>query len=170
MEQVIQFLESYWGVSVVGGITVGGIITFAVVQIGVLRKDKKKNALIDASLAVAEAAIARNHEEELKNAQLLAQNEYMQKVIALTFKSVSYLTAGSKLPTADKLELQEDFVLLKDESRILVEKLLMDVVVDLAEGDTIQEALKENASEAVNIALDVAEKAVGLMDKYTKEG
>ena len=170
MEQVIEFLEIYWGVSVVGGVTVGGIITFAIVQIGVLRKDKKKNTLIDSALAVAEAAVAKNHNEELKSAQLVVQNEYLQKVIALNFKAIAYLTSGSKLATEDKLELQTDFVLLKEESKVLVEQLLIDVVVDPAEGNSLKEVISENSNEAISIAIDVAEKAVGLIGKYTKEG
>jgi hypothetical protein len=33
MEQIIQFLEEYWGVSIAGGVTVGTMVTFIIVQV-----------------------------------------------------------------------------------------------------------------------------------------
>ena len=47
MEQIINFLEEFWGVTIVGGVSVGTLITFVIVQIKSLIKDKHKNTNID---------------------------------------------------------------------------------------------------------------------------
>jgi len=168
MEAIIQFMEAYWGVTLVGGVTVGSVVSFTIAMVYYLRRDKKKNLLLDTAIALAKESVEKSTSADVQQAQLLAQNEYLQKVIAVMFKSVSYLTMSSKLTKDDKIALGEDFSVLKGESRVLVEALVAEVLADQSEKG-IKEAVKENASEAIDIAVEVATKAVDLIGKYTKE-
>ena len=169
MEWLINFMQQYWGVSVVGGVTVGGIITFAIVQIKYYRKDAKKNALIDTAVAAVEKSIAVNHASDLEKAQLQAENIYLKKTMTLLFKSTSFLISASKIPTEDKLVLEADFIELKDESIVLAKTLAIDVVEDIVEGG-VQKAIDENATPIIVAAVAVADKVVNLIGKYTDRG
>ena len=43
MEEIINFLEQYWGYTLFGGASLGTMVTFVITQIKSLIKDKNKN-------------------------------------------------------------------------------------------------------------------------------
>ena len=164
MEQLINFMEQYWGVTVVGGITVGTIFTFIIVQVRFMLKDKKKNVIITTLLTAAENVIGVNHQDELEKQKLIAHNEYMQKSQALLFKYIQYLTIASKLPIEEKQALQaETFGLVADYKDVVAtfaQGAVAEIAADLIAGEKI---------EAADILEIAAEGAKSLLDKYTEK-
>lgn len=108
MEQIITFLEQYWGLTIFGGLSLGTIATFVFVQIKSLIGARNKNVIIDTLMAKMEALIVSNNALQEEHSIVVARNEYLERVQATTFKAISYLTMSSKLPVEDKLIIQTD--------------------------------------------------------------
>lgn len=176
MDTIIEFLEQYWGVSLFGGVSLGTIITFTVTQIKIILKEKSKSKNLDCALELATNLCTeldnRNKDNELKLANMAAENKkmqneiaereaYFEKVQAATFQAISYLVIASKLPTEDKIALQEKFSNLTktkvSEYKEVVEKHVNDV----------EEGIIPDMKETIN---DTVEETKSLLDKYTKEG
>ncbi len=176
MEELIQFLEKYWGVSIVGGVTLGTIITFIYVQIKTLLRDKFKNIQIDRLTDLAKDMVAKANQMEQERNAALKRTEYMEKVQATTFKAISYIVVASKLPTEDKLKLQEDFTKLAKEAKDVKE-----LFVPTQPGADTQkqtfENLKEQAEDVVEVVEDIVTDVIenvatgteNLLSKYVKE-
>ena len=47
MESIINFLETYWGYTLFGGVTFGTLITFVVFQIKTLLKSKSQHNIVN---------------------------------------------------------------------------------------------------------------------------
>ena len=167
MNGLMEFIEQYWGVTLVGGVSVGGIITFAVVQIKYLIRERTKNVTINTLMDAVTNTIAKKDADAMKWAEeksaLLAQNEYYQATQAVMFKSISYLVAASKLPIEEKLKLQEDFVNLKNMTVEQLKPVATDIV------NEVKEEAKEQAPIVTTIINDAVETATSLLDKYTKK-
>lgn len=172
MEQVIEFLEKYWGVTLVGGTSVGTIITFIVIQIKTFAKDRAKNAtinsLMDTVSNVVETFNKKTDTNEEEQAKLLAENEYLKKSQALTFKYLSYLTVASKLPIEEKLKLQEETQALQTDYKNKLTEIAEGVIKEVKED--IKEVIEEKKDEVVNILEEAVVQSGSLLDKYTKEG
>ena len=119
METIINFFEQYWGVTIFGSITVGTLITFIVVQAKSIISNKFKGTQLDtATIKLDQLCNELNNKskenEHLQN-KMNEQSQYFEQVQAATFQAISYLVVASKLPTEDKLALQEKFTnLIKD--------------------------------------------------------
>ena len=124
MEQVIQFLEEYWGVSIAGGVTVGTLLTFIVVQVkSILQfnlvRTQSTNQLSNSTQLVKD--IAQKYTAlELRHQELEAKDRYLEQVNLATFKALSYIVIASKLPIEDKLSLQEEFTKLMTVKPVVV--------------------------------------------------
>lgn len=187
MEQIINFLEQYWGYTLVGGASLGTVITFTITQIKALIKDKTKNKNIDTMVSKADSlceelnAREERREQELKQltSKLEAQQDevtkkqleiaekeaYFEKVQAATFQAISYLVVASKLPTEDKIALQEKFTTLLNSKAVEYKETIKDEVV--AVKNEVVEKIIPDATETVTAAV---EETKSLLDKYTKEG
>lgn len=161
MEGLIKFLEENWGVTIVGGVTIGSLIMFGISAIKMFLRDKIKNrevnAIVSDVLTRTENAVMsitdRYNKTEKENQRLHAENEYLQRVVASTFKAISYLTMASKLPTEEKIVLQSEFTALMTPLKDRVEEAVVEVV----------EETKQDVTEVVK---DVVEKAGNILDKY----
>jgi uncharacterized protein YueI len=161
MEGLIKFLEENWGVTIVGGVTIGSLIMFGISAIKMFLRDKIKNrevnAIVSDVLTRTENAVMsitdRYNKTEKENQRLHAENEYLQRVVTSTFKAISYLTMASKLPTEEKIVLQSEFTALLTPLKDRVEEAVVEVV----------EETKQNVTEVVK---DVVEKAGNILDKY----
>ena len=161
MEGLIKFLEENWGVTIVGGVTIGSLIMFGISAIKMFLRDKIKNreinAVVSDVLTRTENAVIsitdRYNKTEKENQRLHAENEYLQRVVASTFKAISYLTMASKLPTEEKIVLQSEFTALMTPLKDRVEEAVVEVV----------EETKQDVTEVVK---DVVEKAGNILDKY----
>lgn len=180
MEQIINFLEQYWGQALIGTTTLGTVITFIVTQIQAGVRDKLKNKKVDDVVSKADTLctelVAQDEcrKSELSDLKALVQTqqkeiaekeEYFEKVLAATFQAISYLVIASKLPTEDKIALQEKFTsilntkaseykeTLKDELQALKDETEAKIIPDMTE--TITNTVSE---------------AKSLLDKYMKEG
>lgn len=178
MDAIINFLEQYWGYTLIGGVSFGSILTFIVVQIKVLIKDKCKNKSIDTVVNKTNGLceeIKTNKEDQNKKIELLLarvqeqqntldeRNAYFEKVQSAIFQALSYLAIASKLPTEDKIALQQKFAsilttknteykeVLKDEVQALKQEVTEVVIPDVKE--TIKSTIEETKS---------------LLDKYTE--
>lgn len=194
MEQIINFLEQYWGYTLVGGVSLGTVITFTITQIKTLIKDKTKNKNIDTMVSKADSlceelnAREERREQELKQltSKLEAQQDevtkkqleiaekeaYFEKVQAATFQAISYLVVASKLPTEDKIALQEKFTTLLNSKAVEYKEVIKDEVI--AVKDEVV-AVKDEVIEKIipDITTTIAatvEETKSLLDKYTKEG
>ena len=161
MEGLIKFLEENWGVTIVGGVTIGSLIMFGISAIKMFLRDKIKNrevnAIVSDVLTRTENAVMsitdRYNKTEKENQRLHAENEYLQRVVTSTFKAISYLTMASKLPTEEKIVLQSEFTALLTPLKDRVEEVVVEVV----------EETKQDVTEVVK---DVVEKAGNILDKY----
>lgn len=113
MEQILEFINRYWGYSLVGGVTVGALVMFAVTAIKLFASSKGKDTkLIEATELVKDLAKqASNKDAQIitftdyintQQREAAARDEYNAKIISTLFKSVTYLAMASKLPTEDK--------------------------------------------------------------------
>lgn len=162
MEGLINFLEENWGVTIVGGVTVGSLIMFSISAIKMFLRDKIKsrevNAVVSDVLTKAENAVIsvtdRYNKTEKENRRLRDENEYLQRVVASTFKAISYLTMASKLPTEEKIVLQSEFT------------ALMTPLKEQTVKDSVEEAVEETKQDVTEVVKEVVEKAGSLLDKY----
>lgn len=159
MESFIEFLGQYWDLAIAGGVTLGTLIT-ALVAIIRFAISIKRSTAITATLT----AELKHSAEERK--QLIAEREVHMLVLNSVFQQLSYLTASSKLSTADKLVLQENLIKVRD----VVAQVYPDgtVTEPAPVSDKEQEPIEviENKPEFIKTAADVA---VSLIEKYTKE-
>lgn len=186
IDQIIDFLEQYWGYSIVGGVTVGTIITFIITQIRSLvssssfkkltnnvvssLKDQYNEAikLLDVlKEKEAEKTALYNELTKVRDEQQKA-NEYYNQVQAAQFKAFSYIIMASKLTEGDKLELLAEFEKLKlPEAPVVEEENEFDKQLELAEAQ--QEVVKEQVVIAAEAIKETVEKTKTLFEKYTKE-
>lgn len=180
MEEIISFLEQYWGYTLVGGVSLGTIVTFVITQIKVILKDKVKTAALDTAINKADSLCEelskrdeahkqeRAHLEkkiEEQQQEMQASAKYFENVQAATFQAISYLVVASKLPTEDKIALQEKFTTLLNSKAVEYKETIKDEVV--AVKNEVVEKIIPDATTTVAAAL---EETKSLLDKYTKEG
>lgn len=164
MEQVIQFLEEYWGVSIAGGVTVGTLLTFIIVQVrsilqfNALRLQNTSQAANSSQLV---KDIAQKYNAlEARHQALEAKDHYLEQVNVATFKALSYIVIASKLPIEDKLSLQEEFNKL-----MLVKPVVSEgsagIVPEQPKVEVNQEAVAQTVETVVKAAGDLLSKYVG---------
>lgn len=152
MEQIILFLEEYWGVSVAGGITFGTIVTFIVVQIKALLMNSLKNTQIGDVLFQTNQVVNTYQQLEQRHKALEAQVKYSEQVNLATFKAIAYVVMASKLPIEEKLALQKEFEKLKP-------------IVSEGTAEVVPQVKVEVTPQVVETVV----KATGdLISKYTK--
>jgi len=135
------------------------------VQAKYLIKTKTKDTQIGELMTAVENALEAKHAAETREARTLAENKYLQKVINTSFKATAYIVAASKLPIEEKLALQEDFALLKNESIETVSTIAKTVK------EEVVEVLDENKAPIAEAGIEILDKAADLFSKYTnKEG
>jgi hypothetical protein len=164
MEQVIQFLEEYWGVSIAGGVTVGTLITFIVVQIKAILQSNllrtqstsqlSNSAQLVKDIAQKYSALERRHQE------LEAKDRYLEQVNLATFKALSYIVIASKLPIEDKLSLQEEFTKLMA-IKPTASEATAGIVPEQLKLEVSQNAVTQTVESVVKAASD-------LLSKYTE--
>ena len=179
MEGIINFLEQYWGYTLVGGVTVGTVITFTITQIVTIFKSKAKDKLHEASVAENNKLREdlRTNEESYKteikrlNEQIKRQQEqqakrdaYFEKLQEVIFQSISYLVIASKLPTQDKIALQNKFSKLASSKALEYTEVIQDEVKALEE-----EVKNTVIPDIVETVKSTAEETKSLLDKYMKE-
>lgn len=161
MDAIIQFLEKYWGYTLVGGMSLGTLVTFAWVQIKVLLGDKKKGFLVESLMSKLDEQIEKNQSLETTNVALVNQSESFQEVQAVTFKAISYLVLASKLPTEEKLALQEDFSKLKD---TLIKQQSTAVKTEVK--GIVVKSIEESKELATNVVVETVKQGQSLLEKY----
>ena len=164
MEQVIQFLEEYWGVSIAGGVTVGTLVTFIVVQVKAilqsnLIRTQSTNQLSSSSALVKEIA-EKYTALEKRHRELEAKDQYLEQVNVATFKALSYIVIASKLPIEDKLALQDEFTKLTAIKHTISEGTA-GVVAQLPKFEVNEQAVAETVETVVKAAGDLLSKYVG---------
>lgn len=154
MEQIILFLEEYWGVSIAGGITFGTIITFIIVQVKALLMNGLRNTQIGDVLFQTNQVVNTFQQLEQRHKALETQVKYTEQVNLATFKAIAYVVMASKLPIEEKLALQKEF-----------EKLKQLPVVSEGTAAVVPQLKVEVTPKAVETVV----KAAGdLISKYTK--
>jgi hypothetical protein len=164
MEQVIQFLEEYWGVSIAGGVTVGTLLTFIVVQVrSILQFNalrlQNTNQASNSSQLVKDIAQKYNA-LEARHQALEAKDHYLEQVNVATFKALSYIVIASKLPMEDKLALQAEFTKLLAVKPVISEGTA-GVTPELPKPVVNQEAVVQTVETVVKAAGDLLSKYVG---------
>lgn len=185
MDAIINFLEQYWGYTLIGGVSFGSIFTFIVIQIKVLIKDKCKNKSIDTVVNKTNGLceeIKTNKEDQNKKIELLLarvqeqqntldeRNAYFEKVQSAIFQALSYLAIASKLPTEDKIALQQKFASILTTKSTEYKQVLADEVQTLKETlvsakDDVENTIIPDAKETIKSTI---EETKSLLDKYTE--
>jgi len=188
MELIMNFLEQYWGLTICGGITLGGLVTaliglFKVVKGNNIFKNEngiltsKINQLIKFASTQEEKLEALAQENKKLIAEKVAQNEYFNKVQALTFEGLSYLIMSSKMPSEDKASLMKKFTTLTNTteqqvyqaSERAIDKITNTAISVNNTVDKAEQRLDESKSKADDLVQDVVgviEKSQSLLDKY----
>lgn len=172
MEQIIKFLEEYWGVAIFGAGGFGTLVTFTVAQIKALIQNKlrnnKQDALITDNQELRDELVTRDDartaeynktQEDYKQLlQHYADNqEYFERVISVLFSSLSYLILASKLPNEDKIAIMQQF-----------ESISKQKVKEYT--DKIEPIIKEEIIPDVKEVVEQSvEQAKTLLDKYMQE-
>ena len=164
MEPIIEFLEQYWGISVVGGVTVGTLITFAILMIKNFIKDRKNfgivNSLIKAFESEREKRIEKQEATDAALAEAREEKQQMDRVVTTLFEAVGYLTMASKLPIKEKIEIQKRF------SEAIIVPVKATVVEEAKE--VVEEVIshKDDIKESVTEAVA---KTKTLLDTFLEE-
>lgn len=162
MEGLIEFLEQYWGVTIVGGITIGTIATFILVQIRAFIRDKLKSAEIERLITFITKVKDDMNALEQSQSDTVAQNQYLQQVISTVFQTLAYLTIASKLPTEDKIVLQAKYAALAEEGNALFAASVAPTLPNTTIAPVA--AVVESAAEVVQA---VVAGTTNLLSKYT---
>ena len=164
MEQVIQFLEEYWGVSIAGGVTVGTLVTFIVVQVKAILQSNllrtQSNTQLNTSSAIVKEIAEKYSALEQRHKELEAKDRYLEQVNVATFKALSYIVIASKLPIEDKLALQDEFTKLTAIKHTISEGVA-GVVAELPKVEVNQQAVAQTVETVVKAAGDLLSKYVG---------
>jgi hypothetical protein len=172
MEAIMNFLEAYWGYSLIGGVTIGTVVSgiyLNLKSLGVIKAGDTKTGKIVEQFEDKLNIITEKYSQSEEDKQaLILENDYLKKVIATTFKAVSYITLASKLPPDDKLALEADFTRLGDEAKatsLAVAKLTGTQFLDAAKTIT-----KQNTESVLDIVATAVTQGKSILDKYTAKG
>ena len=176
MEGLINFFEQYWGYTVIGGMSLGTIVTFIWVQVKAFIRDKAKNTMFEKTVnnmtEQVDTVVNKYNEVVAERDQLAAQVEYNNRVQATTFKAISYIVMASKLSKEDKIALQEDFTKLaldvKDVVAHEIKAVVEDtkVVIDKAKVSAT-EIVEEHKDVTTDIVKNSLSQTNSLLSKYT---
>ena len=160
MEQIIQFLEEYWGVSIAGGVTVGTMVTFIIVQVKAILLSRQSSGQLNSSSMLVNQIAQKYNALEKQYQELQAKDRYLEQINLATFKALSYIVIASKLPIEDKLSLQEEFNKL-----MLVKPVVSEgsagVLPEQPKVEVNQEAVAQTVETVVKAAGDLLSKYVG---------
>ena len=180
MDTIMNLLEQYWGYTLLGGMSVGMVITNIVTLVKTVTDNRKKNGVIDRIIADASniavdaaaklnAAQVKLESSETRNDQLTKRLVLLEQVQAVMFKGISYLLIASKLPTEEKIAFQADVNGLKE----LVLSTVTDMEANKQAVGTVKDAavqvVTERIETIVDTVSDAVEKSGSLLAKYTKE-
>ena len=164
MEPIINFIEQYWGYTVVGGVTFGTLLTFVGMFIKQFISNGKFKKYTDGILAQYKNAVdiigkAKEETEEVRALMLKEkqEKEYMQRVVAASFEAISYLTMASKLSIKEKLELQEKL------NTVVVAPVITEVK------EMVEEVVVEKQPELVDSLTESVTKAKTILDQFMND-
>ena len=80
MDAIIQFLEKYWGYTLIGGMSFGTLVTFAWVQIKVLLGNKKKGFLVESLMSKLDEQIEKKKSLETPYLAIVKTRQYFTDV------------------------------------------------------------------------------------------
>lgn len=180
MEAIIAWLEANWGVTLFGTVSLGTVITTVIILVKNYIVSKLQGTKLDGILTkfnevTKELEASRAHSNELQN-QLVVKEEYNSKVQAATFKAISYIVAASKLPTEEKIVLQQDFAkLLAEGTRVAQEEANRRIALLQAKAQetrveldkAAEQIIDKGADLAVDTVKEVVNKTASLISKYT---
>lgn len=168
MEAIINFFEQYWGITLFGSVTFGTLVTFIVVQVKDIISNKFKGTQLDTAVSKVDELCTelnkRNEENNKLQNELVEQQQYFEQVQAVTFQAISYLVVASKLPTEDKIALQEKFTNLVQTKTAEYTNLIKDEV------QSIQTKVSEEIiPDAISSVENTVNETKSLLDKYMSE-
>jgi hypothetical protein len=158
MEQIIQFLEEYWGVSVAGGLTVGTLVTFIVVQVKSIILNNAKNAEVTQAIKTFNQLTEKYNQLEQRYIALEEKHQYLEQVNLATFKALSFIVVASKLPSEDKIALQTEFAKLTTFAPKPAQPLPLEKLAPAETKDVVAETVQT-----------VVEAASSLLTKYIEK-
>ena len=184
MENIINFIQTYWGYTLFGGVTIGTLITFTIVLIKTILSNKGKDlsiAQLQKTISTMKTAMEQKTEENnnliynLQQYQLTSEkkDEYWHQVQTTMFKSISFLVMASKLSSEDKEALEQDIQSLKlastEEFKVKLtqyDEHLTDAI-KTGEDQIVEGVVKDVVvPDAIDTVQNTIEKTQTLFDKY----
>jgi thiamine phosphate synthase YjbQ (UPF0047 family) len=156
MEQIIQFLEEYWGISIASGVTVGTLITFIIVQTKSIIINNSKNAELSQALKLFNQVTDKHRELEQRYISLEEKHQYLEQVNIATFKALSFIVVASKLPSEDKIALQNEFSKLTTYAPKTVQAV--EKIVEVETKDAVAETIQAVVQTAGSLLTKYIEK------------
>lgn len=160
MEQLITFLESAWGYCLIGGITVGSLVTMLILLIKFIKLFKTNEGSF---LETINKAVKHKDESDISQATNTAQSEYFSEVQAILFKLLSYIVMASKMAQDDKIALLNSVNSINKDRYI---ELFTKAYTDLKENIENIEMPEVQLPAVVKEVTDVVEVTKTLLDKY----
>lgn len=196
MEELFKFFEQYWGYTIIGGFTIGALITNIIAIIKVVITNKIKNTQCDSvintantlqeklekkdeayDLALQNLKTAHEQyrkEQERREQEFKHQIETVegrtQQIVSVLFTSVSYIIMGSKLDDETKLSVLNKMNALLNtntpEGAVNSVKEIMSESISNYTGGVVTSPAKEEKEVEEQIA-EAATTAQTLFDKYS---
>ena len=184
MENIINFIQTYWGYTLFGSVTLGTLITFTIVLIKTILSNKGKDLSIIQLQKLVSTMKTEMEKKTEENNNLISnlqqyqissnkKDEYMHQIVSTMFKSISFLVMASKLPSEDKEALEQDLQNLKltstEEFKVKLtqyDEHLTDAI-KTGEDQIVEDVVKDVVvPDAIDTVQNTIEKTQTLFDKY----
>lgn len=184
MENIINFIQTYWGYTLFGSVTLGTLITFTIVLIKTILSNKGKDLSITQLQKLVSTMKTEMEKKTEENNNLISnlqqyqlssskKDEYMHQIVSTMFKSISFLVMASKLPSEDKEALEQDLQNLKltstEEFKVKLtqyDEHLTDAI-KTGEDQIVEGVVKDVVvPDAIDTVQNTIEKTQTLFDKY----
>lgn len=170
INQLIEWTQQNWGVTVFGGLTLGGIITMTVLLVKQWVANKlqgsKYEAMWGSAMKMVDDLMELLSKEKQANEEKEATIAFMESSQAVTMDAIIKLALSSKLDSTDKAMIVANLERLKHQApQTLIEdaKEKTNTIVH-----NVSKEVQDNPAQTV---VNVATSASSLLDKYTtKEG
>lgn len=158
LKEIALFIKSVWGYVLVGGITIGMLVSMIVLWVKTLGAIKKKDNQTERAL---QSKISEKIASE-------SNSLYFDKVVSVMFEAIIYIIMASKMTQGDKITLQSLINSVDKDSYIEIVKKVLEQN-NIEDIETKIEEIVENAPEVIQETIQVATTSKTLLDKYSKQ-
>lgn len=162
---IISFVEKYWSVALFGTVSIGGVVTTAILLIRQYLGNTKLGASFLGGLSSVEEKFTKLENlflaEKKKNEEKDIQLEIQQQIQTVMFDGLSKLILSSKLDPDDKINFVQKVGKVQELSAKEIVENTTETVTTIAENI---------AEDPGKFATDLVKETATLFDKYNVKG